>query len=409
MKDIKIADLIKQEQIRQKNELQLIPSENYVSSDVLQALGSVFTNKYSEGYSGKRYYQGNKIVDKVEELAVERAKDLFKAEYVNVQPLSGSPANLAVYLAMLKSGDTILSMNLASGGHLSHGSPVNIVSKLYNVEFYDVNKRTFELDYDEILQTAKKVKPKLIIAGASAYPRKIDFEKFRKIADEVGAFLMADIAHIAGLVVSEQHMTPVPFADIVTTTTHKTLRGPRGGMIMGKAQYSEKIAKAVFPGGVQAGPHNNVHAAKAVAFYEASKPEFKNYSKQVVTNAKVLAEELKNKGFNVLTGGTDNHLMLIDVTNFCNDGKQCAIALENAGIIVNYNMIPYDTKTPFRPSGIRLGTPAITSRGMGQNDMKTIASFIDEVVKNVKDKSAQQKINGQVKEFCSQFFVPGID
>lgn len=409
MKDNQIADLIKQEQARQKNELQLIPSENYVSSDVLQALGSVFTNKYSEGYSGKRYYQGNKIVDQVEELAVERAKDLFKAEYVNVQPLSGSPANLAVYLAMLNTGDTILSMNLASGGHLSHGSPVNIVSKLFNVEFYNVNKDTFELDYNEILQTAKRVKPKLIIAGASAYPRKIDFEKFKHIADEVGALLMADIAHIAGLVVSGEHTSPVPFADVVTTTTHKTLRGPRGGMILSKQEYADKIAKAVFPGGVQAGPHNNVHAAKAVAFYEAAQPEFKDYSKQVVTNAKALAEELKNKGFNVLTGGTDNHLMLIDVTNFCEDGKQCAIALENAGIIVNYNMIPYDTKTPFRPSGIRLGTPAVTSRGMNDTDIKQVAGFIEQVVKNVNDVAVQQKVNAQVKEFCSQFKVPGID
>jgi glycine hydroxymethyltransferase len=276
MKDTEFLSILKKEEQRQREQLQLIPSENYASKNVLSALGSVFTNKYSEGYTGKRYYQGNENIDDLEDLAVNRALKLFKSEYANVQPLSGSPANLAVYLGLLEQGDTILSMNLASGGHLSHGSPVNIVSKIFNVEFYDVDPKTNLLDYDLILQIAKRTKPKLIIAGASAYPRAIDFAKFKEIADQVGALLMADIAHIAGLVVSDQHMSPVPFADVVTTTTHKTLRGPRGGLILSKQHYANKISKAVFPGGIQAGPHNNVHASKAVAFYEALQPEFKD-------------------------------------------------------------------------------------------------------------------------------------
>ena len=407
--DKKLFSLIQQEQLRQKNELQLIPSENYASFEVLKALGSVLTNKYSEGYSGKRYYQGNINIDKVEDLAIERAKKLFKAEYVNIQPLSGSPANLAVYLAVLKEGDTILSMNLASGGHLSHGSPVNLVSRLYKIEHYDVNKDTEQLDYEQILKIAKKVKPKLIIAGASAYSKKIDFKQFSKIAKEVNAILMADIAHIAGLVAGGVHMSPVGYADIVTTTTHKTLRGPRGGMIMAKQEYSAAIAKNVFPGGVQAGPHNNVHAAKAVAFYEALKPSFKKYSANVVENSKELCKALQSFNYKIVSGGTDNHLMLINLTNKNIGGKDAAVALEKAGIIVNYNMIPYDTKTPFNPSGIRLGTPAVTSRKMGKKDMQKIATFIDTAISKNNNLTELYKLKKQVANFTSKFYLPGID
>ncbi len=408
-KDPEIYTLIQKEQLRQKNELQLIPSENYASKAVLEPLSSVLSNKYSEGYPGKRYYQGNKIIDMIEELAIERAKELFGAEYVNVQPFSGSPANLSVYLALLNPGDKILAMNLASGGHLSHGSPVNISSKLYETTFYDVDEETQLLDYDKILEVAKKEKPQLIIAGASAYPRIIDFKKFREIADEVGALFMADIAHIAGLVATGVHPSPVPYADVVTTTTHKTLRGPRGAIVMAKEKFGKKINKMVFPGGIQAGPHNHVHAAKAVCFKEASTPEFKEYSEQIVKNAKALANVLIEKGFKLISGGTDNHLMLIDLRNKKIGGKDAAIALEKAGIILNYNMIPYDPSTPLNPSGIRLGTPAITSRGMKESDMTFIGEKIDEVINSYEDTQVLERINKEVKEFASKFPVPGID
>lgn len=409
MRDKKIFQLIKQEEQRQREELQLIPSENYASREVLEPLSSVLSNKYSEGYPSKRYYQGNRVIDEIESLAIERAKKLFGADYANVQPLSGTPANLAVYLALLNPGDKIMSMNLASGGHLSHGSPISIVSHLYNIVFYNVNKNTGLLDYDEIEKLAKKEKPQLIIAGASAYPQEIDFKRFSQIAQSVGALFMADIAHIAGLVASKVHPSPVPYADVVTTTTHKTLRGPRGGLILAKEEYAKKIDKAVFPSGVQAGPHNNVHAAKAVCFYEALQPEFREYSQQIVKNAVKLAQELKNFGFNLVSGGTANHLLLIDVTNKAPDGRIVAESLEKAGIIVNYNMVPYDTKTPFRPSGIRLGTPAITSRGMKEDDMTLIAQWINRVVENLEDEKVLNEINAEVKDFARQFKVPGLD
>jgi len=409
VRDKKIFQLIKQEEQRQREELQLIPSENYASREVLEPLSSVLSNKYSEGYPSKRYYQGNRVIDEIESLAIERAKKLFGADYANVQPLSGTPANLAVYLALLNPGDKIMSMNLASGGHLSHGSPVSIVSHLYNIVFYNVNKNTGLLDYDEIEKLAKKEKPQLIIAGASAYPQEIDFKRFSQIAQSVGALFMADIAHIAGLVASKVHPSPVPYADVVTTTTHKTLRGPRGGLILAKEEYAKKIDKAVFPSGVQAGPHNNVHAAKAVCFYEALQPEFREYSQQIIKNAVKLAQELKNFGFNLVSGGTANHLLLIDVTNKAPDGRIVAESLEKAGIIVNYNMVPYDTKTPFRPSGIRLGTPAITSRGMKEDDMTLIAQWINRVVENLEDEKVLNEINAEVKDFARQFKVPGLD
>ncbi|PIR43346.1 serine hydroxymethyltransferase [candidate division WWE3 bacterium CG10_big_fil_rev_8_21_14_0_10_32_10] len=407
--DSLIYSLIKKEEKRQKEEFQMIPSENYASSDVLNPLASVLSNKYSEGYPGRRYYQGNKYIDEIENLAITRAKKLFKAEYVNIQPLSGTPANLAAYMALLKPGDKILSMNLASGGHLSHGSPVNMTSKNYNIVFYNVDEKSGMLDYDAIHKLAKKEKPNLVLAGASAYSREIDFKKFSEIAKSVGAFFMADIAHIAGLVATGLHNSPIPYADIVTTTTHKTLRGPRGGLIMAKEQYAKEIAKAVFPGGVQAGPHNNVHAAKAVCFYEALQPEFKKYSKQVIKNAKTLSNEFIKMGYKVVSGGTDNHLMLLDLRNKNIDGKTVAEALDSAGIVVNYNMIPYDPGTPFRPSGIRLGTPALTSRGMVEKDMVTVAEFINRVIDKYDNAFEHKKIRLEVKEFASKFKVPGLD
>ncbi len=407
--DKQIFDLIKKEEQRQREELQLIPSENYASKEVLAALGSVYTNKYSEGYPGKRYYQGNKFVDEVETLAIERAKQIFGAEHVNIQPLSGSPANLAVYFALLQPGDKILSMNLNSGGHLSHGSPVSIVSKLYNIVSYDVNEETGQLDYEEIKKLALSEKPKLLIAGASAYSREIDFKKFREIADLIGAIFMADIAHIAGLVAAGIHPSPVPFADVVTTTTHKTLRGPRGAIILCKKEFAEKIDKAVFPGGLQAGPHNNVHAAKAVAFYEVLQPEYKEYAKQVVKNAKALCDSLKKLGYTIVSGGTDNHLLVIDLNTKNIDGREAAIALEKAGIVVNFNTIPYEKRSPFRPSGIRLGTPAVTSRGMVEMDMENIANWIDKAIQQKDNEEVLEEIKKEVSKFASTFKLPGVD
>ena len=407
--DKQIFDLIKKEEQRQREELQLIPSENYASKEVLAALGSVYTNKYSEGYPGKRYYQGNKFVDEVETLAIERAKQIFGAEHVNIQPLSGSPANLAVYFALLQPGDKILSMNLNSGGHLSHGSPVSIVSKLYNIVSYDVNEETGQLDYEEIKKLALSEKPKLLIAGASAYSREIDFKNFREIADLIGAIFMADIAHIAGLVAAGIHPSPVPFADVVTTTTHKTLRGPRGAIILCKKEFAEKIDKAVFPGGLQAGPHNNVHAAKAVAFYEVLQPEYKEYAKQVVKNAKALCDSLKKLGYTIVSGGTDNHLLVIDLNTKNIDGREAAIALEKAGIVVNFNTIPYEKRSPFRPSGIRLGTPAVTSRGMVEMDMENIANWIDKAIQQKDNEEVLEEIKKEVSKFASTFKLPGVD
>ncbi len=357
-----VFEIINKEAHRQENELELIASENYVSLDVLRANGSILTNKYSEGYPGKRYYAGQIYIDQIENIAIDRAKEIFHAEYVNVQPLSGSPANLAVYSAMLKPGDKVLGLRLDHGGHLSHGHPLNESGRLYTFEFYGVDEETHRIDMEEVAEKARAFRPKMIVAGFSAYSRSLDWKRFRKIADEVGAYLLADIAHIAGLVAGGVLENPIPYCDFVTTTTHKTLRGPRGALIMSKFQYEKELARAVFPG-CQGGPHEHTIAAKAIAFGEILTPEFREYSQQVVKNAQALAQELMTLGARVITGGTDNHLFLVDVTQgYEIPGKQAEVALENAGISCNKNMIPYDTRKPADPSGIRLGTPAITTR-----------------------------------------------
>jgi len=399
--DKKIFDLIELEKKRLQKGLELIPSENYVSKAVLEALGSVLTNKYSEGYPKKRYYGGNIYIDDVESLAMKRAKQLFGAEHVNVQPYSGSPANLEVYFALLDIGDKILGMNLAHGGHLTHGHPINFSGKVYNFIQYGVDKKTELLDYDVIRKLAINEKPKLILSGATAYPRLIDFKLFQEIADEIGAYSMSDISHIAGLIVGGVHPSPFPFTDVVTTTTHKTLRGPRGAMILCKEKFAKDIDRAVFPG-MQGGPHNHVNAAKAVAFQEALKPEFKQYAQQIVKNARALADELMNQGIRLVTGGTDTHLILADLQKFC-VGKEAESALDEVGITVNKNMIPFDPKTPFNPSGIRLGTPAITTRGMKESEMKEIGRFIATVVKNHDNPAVKEKIKQEVLELCKQF------
>lgn len=404
--DPKIYQAIEDEKKRAKEGLELIASENYTSLAVLEAAGSILTNKYAEGYPHKRYYGGNQFIDVVEDLAIERAKKLFGAEHVNVQPYSGTPANLAVYVALVPLGEKIMALKLAHGGHLSHGHKVSFTGKGWEFIHYGVNKEGW-LDYDEIRKLAKKEKPKLIVSGFTAYPRKVDFKKFHDIAQEIGAYSMADIAHIAGLIVAGRHPNPLPFTDVVTTTTHKTLRGPRSAIIMCKKELAEAIDKAVFPG-LQGGPHEHIIAAKAVCFKEATKPEFKEHQKQIVKNAKVLAQELINYGFKLITGGTDNHLMLIDLTDKKITGKEAEQALEEAGIFVNKNMIPYDPRTPFDPSGIRIGTPAITSRGMKEKEMAKIASWINKVIENHKDKSVISEIKQKVKEMCQAFPVPGI-
>lgn len=408
--DPTVADIIKAEEQRQKEGIELIPSENYVSGAVLEALGSVMTNKYSEGYVGKRYYGGQDNTDKVEQLAIDRAKELFGAEHVNVQPLSGAPANIAVYFALLQPGDTVLGMDLSHGGHLTHGHPVTQMAKLYNFVRYGMKDiSTGEIDYDELRETAVREKPKLILAGFSAYPREIDYAKIKSIADEVGAITMMDAAHIAGLIAGKQLRNPFDDGfDIVTTTTHKTLRGPRGGMIMCKQEFAAKIDKAVFPG-FQGGPHMNNIAAKAVAFGEALKPEFTNYAAQVIKNADKLAEELIARGGKLITGGTSNHLMLVDVVSSWNvTGKQAQTLLDTVGITLNMNMIANDARSPMDPSGIRLGTPAITTRGAKEEDMIKIAEWIAQVLKNPEDTTLHEKIKQEVKEFSLSFPVPGI-
>lgn len=406
--DPKIYNLIQKELKRQKENLRLIPSENYVSRAVLEATGSVLTNKYSEGYPRKRYYEGQEFIDQIEELARTRACKLFGVDHANVQPYSGSPANLEVFFALLKPHDKIMGMSLPHGGHLTHGWKVSATAKYYTSVQYTVNPETKYLDYDAILKLAKRERPKIIIAGATAYPRQFDFKKFRAIADEVGAYFLADIAHIAGLIVAHMHPDPAPYADVITTTTHKTLRGPRGAMILSKEKYKEAIDRAVFPA-LQGGPHNHTTAAIAVALDEASKPSFVEYGRQVVKNAKVLAEELINFGFDLVTGGTDNHLMLIDMTNKGVTGKEASRALARAGIFCNCNTVPFDSRPPFDPSGIRIGTPAVTSRGMKEPEMKKIAHWINEVIENIKDKAKLKKINKEVKAFCLQFKMPGAD
>ncbi|GAB6182440.1 serine hydroxymethyltransferase [Thermodesulfovibrio hydrogeniphilus] len=400
--DFEIYSLIKKEKQRETNKILMIASENYASRAVMEAQGSLFTNKYAEGYPGRRYYGGCEYADEVERLAQERAKQLFGAEHVNVQPHSGSQANMAVYFAFLQPGDTILGMSLPHGGHLSHGSPVNFTGKLYKTVFYGVNKETGYIDMEEVRRLANEHKPKIIITGASAYPRTIDFKAFAEIAKEVGAYLMADIAHIAGLVATGLHPNPIPYADFVTTTTHKTLRGPRGGVIMCKADYAKAIDKAVFPG-IQGGPLVHVIASKAVAFKEALSDEFKEYQKKVVKNAKTLAEALKKRGFKLVSDGTDNHLMLVDLTNMNITGKEAEEALDKAGITVNKNTIPFDTKPPTVTSGIRIGTPCVTTRGMGEEEMEEIAEIIEKVIKNVGNESVIKEMKKKVQALCKRF------
>jgi len=404
LKDIdpEIFQAIASELIREKEKIILIASENYSSKAVMEALGSVFTNKYAEGYPGKRYYGGCEFVDDAEEMAIERAQKLFSAEHVNVQPHSGSQANMAVYFSVLKPGDTILGMNLSHGGHLTHGSPVSFSGILYKSVFYGVGPETGLIDYDQAEVSAKEHRPKIIIVGASAYSRHIDFERFRKIADGVGAYLMADIAHPAGLVAAKLHPNPFPHADFVTTTTHKTLRGPRGGMVMCKEAHAKAIDKVIFPG-IQGGPLMHVIAAKAVAFQEALSPSFRIYQERIIENAKAMAEGLIEKGYPIISGGTDTHLMLVDLRSKGITGAEAEIALDQAGITVNKNAVPFDPKPPRVTSGIRLGTPIISTRGMGVPEVKEIVHWIDTVLKAPQDKEVQLQICSKVKDLCSRF------
>jgi len=400
--DPEMADAIAREILRQENKIELIASENYTSNAVLEAQGGVLTNKYAEGYPGKRYYGGCEYVDVVERFAIERAMELFGADHANVQPLSGTAANMAVCFAFLRPGATILGMDLSHGGHLSHGSPASFSGKLYKTAFYGVSRETECLDYDEVLSVAKKVEPQLIIAGASSYPRVIDFKRFREIADEVGAYLMADMAHIAGLIAAGIHPSPVPHAQFVTSTTHKTLRGPRGGFILCQEEFSDRIDESVFPG-VQGGPLMHVIAAKGVCFSEAMTKEFKAYQRQVVRNVKVLAKELQKHSFKVVSGGTDNHLILIDLISKGITGKEAEEALGRAGITVNKNMIPFDQRTPMVTSGIRIGTPIVTTRGMRDKEMVQIAAFVAEVLDNHADPDVQTRVAQQAEELCRRF------
>src|SRR3989338_2982939 len=399
--DPTILASIKKEQQRQEEGLEMIPSENFVSPAVLEALGSVLTNKYSEGYVGKRYYGGCEFIDEVEQLAIDRAKQLFGAEHVNVQPLSGAPANIAVYFALLKPGDTVLGMDLSHGGHLTHGHPVTAMAKIFNFVRYKTNKEG-KIDLDNLRQMALEHKTKMILVGYSAYSREIDYQAVQKIANEVGAMTMADIAHIAGLIAAGEMNNPVPIFDVVTTTTHKTLRGPRGGMIMCKEKWAKQIDKAVFPG-LQGGPHENNIAAKAVAFKEALEPSFKDYAKHIKKNAKVLEEEFKKRDYKICFGGTDNHLLLIDVTVQGLSGKEAQIALDKAGITVNKNMIPDDPRSPMDPSGIRLGTPAITTRGMKEAEMEQVAMLIDRVIMHHTDESTLSSVREEVEALTKKF------
>jgi glycine hydroxymethyltransferase len=409
MKDKKIEGLIADELKRQKEGIELIPSENYVSRDILTAVGSILTNKYSEGYPRKRYYGGNEFVDEIESLAIKRAQKLFQTDYhVNVQPYSGSPANIAVYVGLLEFGDTILGMRLDMGGHLTHGHPVNFSGRAYNFVQYGVDEKTEMLDYDEIEKLAVEHKPRMIVCGATAYSRTIDFERFAKIAKKVNAYLMADISHIAGLVAGGVHPSPFGLADVVTTTTHKTLRGPRSAVIFCREGLGKQIDKAVFPG-LQGGPHDHVTAAKAICFKEAMSDSFKEYAKQIVLNAQTLADALTKKGYRVVTGGTDNHVFLVDLQKQKISGGEAQETLDSVGITLNKNTIPYDPNPPMKPSGIRLGTPAITSRDMKEKDMLKIADFIDRALVNKNDKKELAKIHKEVIKFSNAFPLPGVD
>jgi glycine hydroxymethyltransferase len=400
--DPEIAEALKLEANRQDYKLNLIASENYTSRAVMEAQGSIMTNKYAEGYPGKRYYGGCEFVDIAENLARDRAKAIFGAEHVNVQPHSGSGANMGVYFSVLKPGDTIMSMDLSHGGHLSHGSPVNFAGQLYKIVPYGVSKETEALDYDALMEMAKQTKPRMIVCGASAYSRTLDFKRFREIADEVGAYLLADIAHIAGLVAAGAHPSPVPYADFVTTTTHKTLRGPRGGMVMCKEEYAKALDKAIFPG-IQGGPLMHVITAKAVAFKEAQSKQFRQDQEQTVKNAKMLAESLIERDFNIVSGGTDNHVMLLNLNKFDITGKDAEASMSKAGIILNKNTIPFETRSPFITSGIRIGTPASTTRGMKEMEMVDIAGFIENVILNIGNEQALMETSSDVEQLCSRF------
>ena len=398
--DAEVADAIEAEVNRQRNKIELIASENFVSNAVIEAMGTPLTNKYAEGYPGKRYYGGCENVDVVERLAIERAKELFGAEHANVQPHSGAQANMAVFFAVLNPGDTVLGMSLAHGGHLSHGSPVNMSGKYFNVVSYGVEEDTSVIDYDKIRELALECKPKLIVAGASAYPRTLDFEKFAAIAKEVGAYLMVDIAHISGLVAAGLHPSPVPYADFVTTTTHKTLRGPRGGLILCKEEHAKAIDNAVFPG-IQGGPLMHIIAAKAVCFKEALSDEFKTYQKNIASNAKALSEALIANGFDLVSGGTDNHLMLLDLRNLPITGKEAEHMLDEVGITANKNAIPFDPEKPFVTSGVRIGTPAVTSRGLKEEDMKEIAELIALTLKDFEN--SKEEVKARVQALCDKY------
>src|SRR5690625_4184083 len=399
--DLDLYNAIQAEKKRQQDNIELIASENFVSEAVMEAMGSVLTNKYAEGYPGRRYYGGCDHVDVAEDLARDRARELFDADHVNVQPHSGAQANMAVYFTVLELGDTVLGMNLSHGGHLTHGSPVNYSGQFYNFVEYGVDRETEQLDYDAILKQAREVKPKLIVAGASAYSRIIDFKKFREIADEVGAYLMVDMAHIAGLVATGDHPNPVPYADFVTTTTHKTLRGPRGGMILCKEEFAKAIDKTVFPG-MQGGPLMHVIAAKAVSFKEALSDEFKAYSQQVIDNAKALGQALAEEGIRVVSGGTDNHLLLLDVKTLGLTGKVAEQVLDDIGITANKNTIPFDTESPFVTSGLRVGTAAVTTRGFKETEMKEIAAIMARTLKNHEDKAVLQEAADRVLALTSK-------
>ncbi|MDQ3366786.1 MAG: serine hydroxymethyltransferase [Myxococcota bacterium] len=405
--DPEIAELIASEERRQRDKIRLIASENYVSGAVLAATGSVLTNKYSEGYPGKRYYEGQQYIDQVEQLCIDRAKALFGADHANVQPYSGSPANLAVYFAFLKPGDCVMGMGLPAGGHLTHGWSVSISGSYFRAVQYGVRKDTHRVDLDEVRELARKEKPKLLFAGGTAVPRTIEFAAYAEIAKEVGAIFVADIAHIAGLVAAGAHPSPVAVADVVSTTTHKTLRGPRGGMLMCKAEHQKAIDRSVFPG-LQGGPHNHTTAGIAIALKEAQTAEFKQYAHQIVANSKALAAALVEHGWDLITGGSDNHLILADLTTKGVSGKIAAKALDVAGMELNYNSVPFDPRKPFDPSGVRLGTPSVTSRGMREPEMKQIAAWMNAVVSAPTDTALHARIAGEIRELCANFPAPGI-
>ena len=407
IQDPKIMDAVERETKRQSEEMELIASENYASKAVLEAMATVLTNKYSEGYPGKRYYGGNQIIDDVETIAIERAKKLFNAEHINVQPLSGSPANAAVYMAFLKPGDKVLGLKLDHGGHLSHGHPVNFSGMLYNFAQYEVDMETGKIDMKKVREIALREKPKMIVAGYSAYAREIEWQKFKEIADEVGAFTFADIAHTAGLIAAGQMDNPVPFFDVISTTTHKTLRGPRGAIIMCLEKYAKQIDRAVFPG-MQGGPHDHITAAKAVAFGEALRPEFKEYAKQIIKNAQVLANEFINMGYHIISNGTDNHLMVVDMASKNLSGKDAEIVLDQVGISVSRSTIPNDPLPPYNPSGVRFGTPAITTRGIKEQEIKKIAIWINSAIEHKDEPEILDKIKDEVKKMCLQFPIPSV-